>query len=508
MGPRYLSAALLYLSMPVVLNLVTALGVMEASADSSPEGAFCLVEQQLTIPGADFVVASLRRMYHGRTISNEGLNDLLCLNEEQFRAASKRLAEDTERDALTSRLPDLSLRLMAARDVDEDGVLDFRIKEYGTFAENDPDADNDGIPNLLDPRPLSANVRRDAVTANDSDHDGLPDHLDWSFMNHSLPDEKKKSTRLIRLQHKIYRKYNFVLVETEGTEFTEPFADMVSDVLGIFSRLLRKIPGPTAPRSISVASRYDVNSLGVLAEVSPANDQMVIYTEVVGDISTDPRDRLAPLLVLVHEFTHVIQNAMDYPKNKSALLRYNTHVAPVNFARRLRQLGWELQQKVQEGIDRVVSFVDHGNEPIDMEEQFDGISLVVLRDMCRDLWENYNDSLWREHHVVTCYSLESAREWHAEYLTAAVLFRLFERLEVMRPLQAKDIACRAQQRLYDANGGDTYDVQNADTERVKSLIDELGFWRWKADGLAKKYLLKPFAPYAMKPPACIDPTNP
>ena len=478
---------------------------MAVRASDAPEGAFCLVEQQLTTPGAGFVVASLRRMYHGRTVSDEGLNDLLCLDQSQFETASRRLAEDVRRDTLARRLTDRSLRLMAARDVDEDGILDFRVKEFGTFAENDPDADNDGVPNLLDPRPLSADTSRDAVARNDEDGDGLPNHLDWSTLNRMLPEEKKKPTRLVRLQHRVFRKYRFVLVETEGAVFSEAFADMVYDVLGIFSRMLKQVPAPEAPRSITVAPRYDVEPLGVLAEVSPANDQMVIYTEVVGDIMADPRDRLAPFLVLVHEFTHVIQNAMDYPRNKAGLLRYNTHVDPDNFAQRLKQLGWRLTDKIRDGIDRVVSFVDHENEPISMEAQFEGVSLVALRDMCRDLWEHYNDSLWREHNIVTCYSLDSAREWHAEYLTAAVLIRLYERMEAMRPVQGEDIVCRAQERLFVANGGDTYDVGNADPVKVRSLIDELGFWRWRADVLAKKYLLKPFSPYALTEPICVDP---
>lgn len=488
-----------------VMALLWLLPCSVYSAQSlQPTGPYCLIEQELATPGADFVVASLKRMYHGRISTEEGLNDLFCLNDTQYQAAERRLTDGSGQVALSKRLHDRSLQLMAARDLDSDGVLDFRIKEFGTFAENDPDADNDGIPNLLDPRPLSADSERDGLSNNDADRDGLPDHLDWSEWNRLSPEAERKSESLVRLQKKIYRKYNFILLEEEGSIFSETFADMVYDVLRVFSKMLRLVPQQDVPRSITVASRYDVDPQDVLAEVSPATDRMVIYTEVVGDIDDDPRDLFSPFLVLVHEFAHVIQNAMDYPDNKPGLWHYNTHVAPKNFARRLSDLGWKLESGISVGIEPVASFIDHGNEPISMKAQYKEANMTALRDMCTNLWENYDEKLWKKHHLVTCYSLVSVREWHAEYLATAVLIRMYDRLNKKHLSISSDIICRAQKKLEEDSGSDIYDYTNADPKRIKALQKDLGLRSWRVDPLVNKYLVNPFTSNHALEESCVD----
>ncbi len=477
----------------VLLLVLTLAGNQTFAQEKEPAGPFCLAGMALETNGADFVVESLKRLYHGRTESDEGLNDLLCLDQLQYESAQRRLNEGESREVLDNRLRDRALRLMAARDVDRDGILDFRIKEYGTFVENDPDADNDGIGNLMDPRPLSADADRDAIASNDGDKDGLPDHLDWSTWNELLPVEVRKPEELVRLQQRIFERYNFVLLETEGSEFSLALADIVNDVLRLFASMLKNVPAPETPRSISVAAKYDVNPLNVMAEVSPATDQMIIYTDVVGDFETDPRQKLSLFLLLVHEFTHVIQNAMDYPDNKQGLLEFNTHFKPKKFAARLADLGWKLKDRVSEGIRRVGSFVDHEKEPIAMEENLADISLVSLRDMCSNRWDNYNDTLWRKQHVINCYSLTSAREWHAEYLTAAVLSRMYDRLDKKWSDDAPGYIARAQVKLCEASGEDSYDYENANPKHIKNLQRDLRLYWWRTDRLVKKYIVEPFS---------------
>ncbi len=57
--------------------------------------------------------------------------------------------------------PSQILQVLATRDHDQDGVLDFRVHpKTGEFRENDPDVDCDGIANVLDSSPYDRAMRR------------------------------------------------------------------------------------------------------------------------------------------------------------------------------------------------------------------------------------------------------------------------------------------------------------------------------------------------------------
>ena len=67
-------------------------------------------------------------------------------------------------------------RLLTLQDNDVDGVPDFRINYTGEFFENDTDADDDGIDNVVDVFPFDG----EKFNVMDVDKDGIADHLDWS----------------------------------------------------------------------------------------------------------------------------------------------------------------------------------------------------------------------------------------------------------------------------------------------------------------------------------------
>jgi hypothetical protein len=390
----------------------------------------CINEIPLTAEGAKYNLSSLDRVYHGGNKLADSAHEPRCMTPEQKIKAEKRLqllnSNPDEGSSLNARHPDKALKLMSLRNSDNDEYLDFRIKENGAFIQNDDDADNDGIPNLFDPRPQIPGSESDKVARNDSNDNNLPDHLDWS--NTKIYDFTPEDAKN---QERIFQDYGVVLVEAKGSDFRSTIIEMTDDVLQVFSRLLKKykVKKRNVLKSITYAESYDFvpegeEPLGILAEVSPVNGQVIIYNDSLLDMKIDRKKLIAPFITYIHELAHIIQNAMDYPQNQEELLISNTHKSPRKFAIAVNRLGWDIDINDTVDLSPSTLFVDHGNEAIPVRTIYNNTELDMV-----GLYENCDpEELERDDDIVGCYSYAGIREWHAEYIANTVLRVMFERL--------------------------------------------------------------------------------
>lgn len=455
------------------------------------------VTQCVDIDGAtDFrsnrQIASLRNVYFGGDKSLAQLTSLFCMSDSAADSALQRLQQATEADrrTLADYYADPMLRLVALRDTDEDGILDFRIKEFGGFISNDPDADNDGVQNIYDAHPLSAGAVQDAIINNDHDHDGLPNHLDWSDKGR-FPG---KSQALIDIQYDVFSNYGIVLNETD-LGFTVSAASMVQDALKVFADQITSDESSIKDtfKIVTSAQAYDVDPYGVLAEVSPVNGRVNLFALAFNSIDSNPGSRLAAFAVMVHEMTHAIQNAMDYESNRDDLLRYNFHRKPTNFVQMANSLGWKMSLKENPEFSQK-AFVDHGSEGIGADEVYAGMNFQELG----ALYDNMTDSeeirtFRKDYKIVTPYSLMDSREWHAEYVTVTLLIHMYKRFEITHGSSAEMLIECAQKAMSDEWNGEPYRYQLADPVAVEKIAATLTLTDEVLDELNQKYIATPYA---------------
>ena len=463
---------------------------------------YCLDTESLETPNHEFIVNSLKKLYHGGHRTAEGIDNILCMTGEQYDRAESRyemLAEE-ELTLLNDRYQDYQLHLWALRDTNGDEVLDFRTKEYGAFIQNDTDADGDNIPNIMDPLPLSSDSERDAIKYNDEDGDGLPNHLDWSNANWH-PAYAEKSPYLIDQQKKIFEKYGIVLIEADGSKMSDLFVDMTNDVLTAFQRLRRKYSQKETASSITLTDQYAYDEEGkdpydVLAEVSPVNGQIIVYEYGLKNVADDPDNLIGPFMVYVHEFAHVIQNAMDFDNNRDGLLKYNVHTKPVVFTKIMKAFGWDFEEQDEDSLRGGV--VDHGNEAILMQQKIAKNYLSDIVNQCEDAPTSDDEQYRREliaykktYKVVSCYALNSAREWHAEYIAVSLLTLMYNHVQKYYPQHAAGIINLAQSKMK-RDWGQPFDLISADLDALKALAKEMRLTRRLIRTLSLKYLVLPF----------------
>ncbi|WP_424947381.1 thrombospondin type 3 repeat-containing protein [Candidatus Spongiihabitans sp.] len=450
----------------------------------------------------DIQIKSLLNVYHGGKKSFAEKRRLVCMTAVQHQRARERLHSLNRADTLffKTHLKPRMLRLLALRDSDGDGILDFRIKEAGTFLANDTDADNDGIRNLFDPRPQTARPIKDQTDHNDEDQDGLPDHLDWSNTNRfNLAMQKKqwqKKQYLVDAQLSAFQKYGIVYIQSDYV-FTPQLADLAIDVLNIFDRQYQKYNLEMNAQSLTTARQYDVApNDGIVAEVSSVNGQIIVYAEGISNLSNSTDNLISTLLTVIHEFAHVVQNAMDYPQNQTALLKQNIHQQPNVFAAYVNRLGWQLNTRNRKDNLPNHGYVNHGQEPVAAVEIYKNREPTSIAKICagekHPALGQTTRKIWEEVNGIQCYAFVSVREWHAEYVAVTVLSEMYARLKQTHGNAAEKIIRRAQAKIKLDFDGEGYDYNNADKKAVNTIAEDLEMPDILLDRLNEKYLVEPF----------------
>jgi hypothetical protein len=456
---------------------------------------------------------SLINVYHSGKKSTEEIDALRCMPKSLYQKTAKYHAnnlDDKMKKDYRGAIKNLKLRYFGLRDTNDDGVFDFRIKEKGSFLPNDTDADGDKTLNLMDARPLNFGTAVDAVSNNDDDGDGLPNHLDWSNKKR-FTFEGAERRKLVELQLEIFKGHGVVLIETDYG-FLLPMAEMTLDVLDIYQPLMDRYRSNGAIaktlQSITMANQYDIDPAEVLAEVSPVNGLLRFYGLYLEELEK-PQNLLAPFFTYVHEFAHVIQNAMDVERNENSLLTTNTHLAPESFSEAINRFGWNIKvDQVKPNLANY-GYVNHGVEPMAPKEIYGETDFATLHpEACSP--EVLGDQEVRKltHKrlkVLNCYSLYDSREWYAEHLAASLLKVMYKRLKKTHgKAQAKAIQSAATETLVEAWGEEfVYDFRYGDKKTLKTLAKELEIKGkiWKKndnriemiDRLNCKYLVLPFS---------------
>ena len=475
---------------------LVGVGLAFTLSAKSASGPLCIDQQNLATPESEHIIQSLKNIYHGGHQSKKVKRNILCMTGEQVQRAKKRLGSLTRsirRNYIEKRFKDESLQLMALRDSDNDGILDFRIKEQGAFIQNDPDADNDGIVNLFDSNPIVANSLGDSVRRNDTNKNGLPNHLDWANNNRKI-GQTRKSPKLIEKQLAIFQQYGIVLMDSRGVSFTEPLAEAVEDVLNVFSFIYHRDQLANGIKSITYAEKYGVDDYGVIAEVSPVNGQLIIYQRNIGQFNQDPKSRVPLFLTLVHEFTHVMQNAMDFPQNQTDLLKFNTHSNPINFIRLMNnKFGWNISTNVKQRFNRR-GFVDHGVEPLLAVETYRSLGLKQLGALCKNKDEPTKRQNLKNYDAVSCYSLNNSREWHAEVILASVLSKMANRLKATRSEnEARRLLRLAQLKIREEWNNEIMSYWNLPKQVLKHIYKDIKLSNALLDKLNQRYIISPFS---------------
>ncbi len=246
----------------------------------------------------------------------------------ELREANVRLKEarEWERQLLMELFPgDESLQALAIRDLDGDGIKDYRISDYyGRFLEGDTDVDGDGVSNVLDRQPYDSGV---------ADPDGieLPPHVAWR--------SRGKPEETVLMQEKLFREYGILLVE-RSAKFTPELARSVFDaVTRVYSAtFVGNRPLPTlrviATEASSLLYADAEEGAGDFAQVFPATRTMEIYR--LG-IESPP---IIQLGFLAHEIAHMVQFAMDYDDEKQDAIVRENRFDPERFHALVADYGW------------------------------------------------------------------------------------------------------------------------------------------------------------------------
>ena len=440
-------------------------------------------------------INSLLNVYHVGKKSFAEQRSLVYMTAAQYARVQERFLDLNDRDRLffETHFKQERLMMLALRDSDGDGILDFRITGTGAFLANDTDADNDGIMNLFDANPQTARPIKDTIDQNDQDSDGLPDHLDWSNKNR-FDFVKQEKYDLIDAQSAAFENYGIVYMQA-GSMFTLALAELTMDVFNVFDGQYQKYNLRANAQSFTTARQYGVANDDVIAEVSPVNGQIIVYEKGIRNISKSTDNLMAVFMTVIHEFAHVVQNAMDYPANQQALLEQNRHLQPTVFASYLHPLGWGIDIDNHKATLPNYGYVNHDDEIFVPVEMYKNRELKTIAQICDGQHPNRSSAkrkIWKSFNGVHCYAFDGVREWHAEYVAVAVLSAMYARLQQTHGQIADKIIRRAQKKMQRDFGGESYDYKNADKKATNAIIADLNMSVMLLDRLNKKYLLEPF----------------
>jgi hypothetical protein len=343
--------------------------------------------------------------------------------EAEYRKLHRDLAAAPElevRELIELFGDDLELFVYATRDTDGDGVLDYRVSEYGgKFFEGDIDIDGDGIRNVYDADPYDPRVGGIDTTGDgipdkpgsfaDRDGDGIPDHLDWS---------RRKPEPLAAIQAALFRDFGVILVE-RSARFTPELVHAVDDTL----RLVFRERLPTL-RTIAVEDQLLIDpDLG-------DNGFMLGQTQTL-TICTQPLQDAPPVVLLglmIHEVGHAWQLAQDFDESNLAAENTKMYFPPGRFTRSLERFDWQVDKAtIREGYRHRLywphfyatspRYTYRGTPPRGWATWFENLQ----RESGPEFLRNSPAVTWG---MIGPYSLTSPWEWHADHLMAALYNRI------------------------------------------------------------------------------------
>ncbi len=357
---------------------------------------------------------SLRHVYY----ANGPLPPVPTEAERTRAEAAVRNADPWERDLLAELYPgDVELWAYAIRDSDGDGIVDFRVSDYyGRFLEGDTDVDGDGIDNVLDPRPFSA----DASTTG-----ALAAPAAWTVGT--------KPAAMAAIQRELLAKHRLLLVE-RGAAFTPGLARAVRDVV---TRVYRSV----------FADRGSLDSLRVIATeessllYADAEEGTGDYAQVFAATSTMEIYRagidalpVIQLGFLVHEIGHNIQFEMDFDaQRRDEITRRNVFVAE-HFHALVAQYGWTTYETGPDPESGFRLFRPQYVSPDAYAYRYYGETPEAWAAWLQALYDEageddyLSDPRVAGRHILGDYSLTGPWEWHSDHLIAYVYLAMVDSL--------------------------------------------------------------------------------
>jgi hypothetical protein len=360
----------------------------------------------------------------------------------EIREASVRLenANEWERQLLTELFPgDESLQALAIRDLDGDGIQDYRISDYyGRFLEGDTDVDGDGVSNVLDRQPYDASVA-------DPEGNELPPHVSWR--GRGKPDE------MVLMQEKLFRDHGILLVERSAQftpELTRSVFDTVTRVYsGIFARE-RQLPTlRVIATEISSLLYADADEgAGDFAQVFAATRTMEIYS--LG-IESPP---IIQLGFLAHEIAHMVQFAMDYDDEKQDAIVRDNRFDPERFHAFVADYGWTV---VPYDVDPTNNYRLFRPQYISIEpwsylyfdespEEWQAWLTAISEEVGAPAY--LSDSRVTAYNIPGDYSMTSPWEWYSDHVIAYVYLSMLGSLaDDCDPASAEHLARDLQEQV-------------------------------------------------------------
>ena len=343
------------------------------------------------------------------------------------------------------------LQAIAIRDQDQDGIKDYRITTCGEFRENDPDADCDGIPNVLDDSPYDVVAKPTQACAaepdwhrvtDDHNGNGLPDYLDWRVLNASGGNE-----RPAEVQERLFRDYGILLVDRRTPMSAAVAVDLDHVIRDIFHD---QITPDFAPLRVITTDLSVCGGSDTYGWASPESST-VFFTSVTLDLSPVMR-----LEILAHELTHTVQYGMDF--SAADLLDYRTQnrYESSHFLDFAKSLGWTTVTPAPSRLPYalVAWHCDDDDSP--------KLQYLVRppKDWQAD-WDNFNDAQRQAHHMVDSYAFSDAWEWDAEYTAAFTLNQLLVAAQrICTPSQAASLRDSLRADMIAKPTGDAWDYHH------------------------------------------------
>ena len=378
---------------------------------------------------ATLIVSCDRTINEGGELQRQSLRQVYYRNGpmppkpgEDELARAKSAVDDArpwERALLRQLYPeDVELWAYAIRDTDADGVNDFRVSDYyGRFLEGDTDVDGDGVDNVLDASPFSADTSQEPRLADAADWDGT-----------SKPEPMAETQQELLANHRV------LLVE-RGATFTPELTRSVEDVLTRVYRSIFAGNGTLSTLRIIAAEESSLlyaaaeEGSGDFAQVFAATQTMEVYR---AGIDSPPVIQLG---FLVHEIGHNVQFEMDFDaRRQEEIIHRNVFVAE-HFHDLVSNYGWttvdyESDPETEFTLFRpqytsadAYGYLYYDETPEQWTEWLSDIYAEVGED------DYLSDPRLLEYFILGDYSLSGPWEWYSDHLVAYVYLAMIDSLQ-------------------------------------------------------------------------------